>query len=120
MNYPEKVMIVELECAPFSGAKPAYRWAVRHGIVGLMSDIDTGGKGEISISRASVLKMVSGSATGKSVAPSYEISNIEILKGVAGFVTRPSDKTSMLVRILLNGVCDVNGVPLLKGGSFKS
>ena len=41
-------------------------------------------------------------------------SNIEILKGVAGFVTRPSDKTSMLVRILLNGVCDVNGVPLLK------
>ena len=47
-------------------------------------------------------------------------SNIEILKGVAGFVTRPSDKTSMLVRILLNGVCDVNGEPLLKGGSFKS
>ena len=41
-------------------------------------------------------------------------SNIEILKGVAGFVTRPSDKTSMLVRILLNGVCDVNDEPLLK------
>ena len=41
-------------------------------------------------------------------------SNIEILKGVAGFMTRPSDKTSMLVRILLNGVCDVNGEPLLK------
>ena len=41
-------------------------------------------------------------------------SNIEILKGVAGFVTQPSDKTSMLVRILLNGVCDVNGEPLLK------
>ena len=93
-----KVMIVELECAPFSRAKPAYRWAVRHGIAGLMSDVDTGGKGEVSISRASV-----------------EISNIEILKGVAGFVTRSSDKTPMLVRILLNGVCDVNGEPLLKG-----
>ena len=62
MKYPTKVMIVELECAPFSGAKPAYRWAVRHGIAGLMSDVDTGGKGEVSISRASV-----------------EISNIEIL-----------------------------------------
>ena len=192
LNYPTKVMIVELECAPFSGAKLAYGWAVRHGIVGLMSDVDTGGKGEVSISRASVLKMVSGSAVGKSVTPeihyaalmrlrdiiresfvgeihldygkvngrrsaqngfnpnvriarlygcvsfggipyrakttlklfadanektkaySYEISNIEILKGVAGFVTRPSDKTSMPVRILLNGVCDVNGEPLLK------
>ena len=59
-------------------------------------------------------------ANEKTKAYSYEISNIEILKGVAGFVTRPSDKTSMLVRILLNGVCDVNGEPLLKRGIFKS
>ena len=192
MNYPKKVTVIELENAPFKGAKPAYKWATSHGIVGLMSDVDTGGKGEVSISNASILKMVSGSAATKSITPeihfaalmrlrdiiresfvgeihadygkvngkrspanrvnpnvsivrlygcvslggimyrakttlkryvdpnektkaySYEISNIEVLKGVAGFVTRPSDKTSMDVSILLNGVCDVNGEPLLK------
>ena len=43
-----------------------------------------------------------------------EISNIEVLKGNAGDMPLPSDKTSMDVDILLNGVCDVNGVPLLK------
>ena len=58
-------------------------------------------------------------ANEKTKAYSYEISNIKILKGVAGFVTRPSDKTSMLVRILLNGVCAVNGEPLLKGASLN-
>ena len=191
MKYPKRVTIIELENAPFRGAKPAYQWATSHGVVGIMSDADTAGKGEVSISRGSVLKMVSGSATGKSVTPeihyaalmrlrdiiresfigeihpdyakrngkrsplaksnpnvsivrlfgcvsfggipyrakttlkryvdpnektkaySYEISNIEVLKGVAEFATRPSDRTSMDVGILLNGVCDVNGVPLV-------
>ena len=67
-------------------------------------------------------------------AYSYEISNIEVLtgtarivilpnvktsidprvlKGIAAPVALPSDKTSIDVGILLNGVCDVNGVPLL-------
>ena len=48
-----------------------------------------------------------------SKAYSYEISNIEILRGTAAPVARPSNKISMDVGILLNGVCDVNGVPLL-------
>ena len=48
-----------------------------------------------------------------SKAYSYEISNIEILRGTAAPVARPSNKISMDVSILLNGVCDVNGVPLL-------
>ena len=48
-------------------------------------------------------------------AYSYGISNIEVLKGNAGVEPLPSDKTSMDVGILLNGVCDVNGVPLLSG-----
>ena len=47
-------------------------------------------------------------------AYSYEINNIEILKGNCWNASQPSDKTSMSVRILLNGVCDVNGEPLLK------
>ena len=192
MKYPKRVTIIELENAPFRGAKPAYQWATSHGVVGIMSDADTAGKGEVSISRGSILKMVSGSATGKSVTPeihyaalmrlrdiiresfigeihpdrmkrdgkrspangvnpdvtvlrlygcvafgdiplrakvtlkqyvdpnekakaySYEISNIEVLKGNAGVEPLPSDRTSMDVSILLNGVCDVNGVPLLK------
>ena len=45
----------------------------------------------------------------------YEISNIEVLKGNAGDMPLPSDKTSIIgTDILLNGVCDVNGAPLLK------
>ena len=194
MDYPKKVKIVELESAPFKCAKDAVRWAREHGIVGVMSNTDTGGKGEISISGGSLSKMLSGSAVQKSVTPqihfsaltrlrdiiresfigeihpdyrkgkdgkrsasncvnvmveivvlygcvscggipfrakttlkslkdpnqptkaySYEINNIEVLKGNCRNASRPSDKTSMIdVDILLNGVCDVNGVPLMR------
>ena len=47
-------------------------------------------------------------------AYSYEINNIEVLKGNCRTSVRPNNKTSMNVGILLNGVCDVNGVPLLR------
>ena len=46
-------------------------------------------------------------------AYSYEISNIEILKGTVAPVARPNDRISMDVNSLLNGVTNVNGVPLL-------
>ena len=45
-----------------------------------------------------------------------EMSKIEILKGIRRASARPNDRISMSVDILLNGVCDVNGVPLLRGG----
>ena len=49
-------------------------------------------------------------------AYSYEINNIEVLKGTAESVIQPNDKTPMIdTDFLLNGVCDVNGMPLLKG-----
>ena len=48
----------------------------------------------------------------KTKAYSYEISNIEILRGTAESLTQPNCKISMNVSILLNDVCDVNGVPL--------
>ena len=48
-------------------------------------------------------------------AYSYEISNIEILRGYGGTEAQPRDKISIDVGILLNGVCDVNGAPLLTG-----
>lgn len=136
VDYPKKVKIVELESAPFKCAKDAVRWAREHGIVGVMSNTDTGGKGEISISGGSLSKMLSGSAVQKSVTPQIHFSaltrlrdiiresfigeihpdyNIEILKGNCRNASRPSDKTSMIdVDILLNGVCDVNGVPLMR------
>ena len=191
LRYPKKVNVVDLAPAPFKCAKEAVFWAKGHGVVGVMSDVDTNGKGVVSISIASIRKMVSVSAMSKSVTPgihyaalmrlrdiiresfvgevhpdrmkkggkrsaangvnpdvtvlrlygcvsfgdfpfrskvtlkryvdvnespkaySYEISNIEVLKGNAGDVPLPSDKTSMDVGILLNGVCDVNGAPLL-------
>ena len=194
VNIPATVNVVELENAPFNNAKNARQWAIDHGVVGKMSDEDTKGKGEISISRSSLDKMLSGSALRKSVTPaihfsalmrlrdiiresfvgylhpdylkinevrspengvnpdvriavfygcvsmgglpfrakttlklhrdvsqptnaySYEISNIEVLTGNAEPITlRPNIKTSMDVSILLNGVCDVNGAPLLVG-----
>ena len=191
VKIPKAVAIVELDGAPFRNTREAMAWAASHGIVGLMSDVDTRGKGEISISLNSIRKMASGSAVLKSVttaihyaamvrvrdiiresfvaeihpdfkkvagirrvgnpvnplvdiailyggvsfgeipyrakttmkichergrrskAYSYEISNIEILKGNAAPVARPSNRTSMSTKILLNGVCDVNGRPIL-------
>ena len=191
IKIPKAVAIVELDGAPFRNTREAMAWAADHGIVGLMSDVDTRGKGEISISLNSIRKMASGSAVLKSVttaihyaamvrvrdiiresfvaeihpdfkkvagirrvgnpvnplvdiailyggvsfgeipyrakttmkiyhergkrskAYSYEISNIEILKGNAAPVARPNNRTSMSTKILLNGVCDVNGRPLL-------
>ena len=194
MNYPKKVNIIELENAPFRNSEDADAWARSHGVIGLMSNVDTGGKGEVSISARSIDKMLSGAALKKSVTPaihyaalmrlrdiiresfigevhpdykknvdgrrrvtnevnraveiavlygcvsssgipyrakttlklhydknqptkaySYEINNIEVLKGTAESVIQPNDKTPMIdTDILLNGVCDVNGVPLLK------
>ncbi len=194
MKYPKRVTIIELENAPFKCAKDAIAFAKGHGIVGVMSNADTGGKGEISISIRSLAKMLSGTAVQKSVTPavhfsalvrlrdiiresfigevhpdyakgpdgkrrkgngvndrvtiavlygcvstgglplrakttlklhkdpnqptkaySYEISNVEVLRGNAECAIQPSNDTPTFdVCILLNGVCDVNGAPLLK------
>ena len=192
MNYPETVNIIDLAPAPFYCAKDAIIYAKSHGIVGVMSNADTNGKGEVSISVLSIRKMMNQSALRKSVTPalhyaalvrlrdiiresfiaeihqdrmkrngkrsadfgtnpevailrlygcvsfgdlpfrskvtlkaytdanektkaySYEITNVEVLKGNAAPVARPSDRASTFdVNILLNGVLDVNGVPLL-------
>ena len=192
VRIPETVAIVELDGAPFRNAREARAWARSHGIIGLMSNVDTGDKGEISISVNSIRKMASGSVATKSVttaihyaamvrvrdiiresfvgeihpdfkkvggvrragnpvnrhlriavlygcvsfgeipyrakttlkiydgsrdgmkAYSYEISSIEILRGNAAHVARPNDRISMPVEILLNGVTNVNGQPILK------
>ena len=197
MKYPKRVTVIELENAPFRCAKDAEAYAIGHGIVGVMSNVDTGGKGEVFISIHSLNKMLSGSALQKSVTPeihlaalmrlrdiiresfigevhpdykkgpdnkrgpangvnqnveiavlygcvdvagipyrakttlklhkdprakvnqptkayTYEINNIEVMAGTAEPQSSPTPQTSMDTDILLNGVCDVNGVPLLK------
>ena len=194
MKYPKRVTVIELENAPFRCARDAIAYAKGHGIVGVMSNADTGGKGEISISIRSLDKMLSGTAVQKSVTPaihfaalirlrdiiresfigevhpdyakgadgkrrkdngvndrvtiavlygcvsmgglplrakttlkmhkdpkqptkaySYEISNVEVLRGNAEYAIQPSNNTPTFdVSILLNGVCDVNGAPLMK------
>ena len=189
VKIPGSVNVVELETAPFKKYSEAKRWARDHGIVGVMSDADTNGKGDIAISVSSISKMLCGAAVRKSVTPaihysalvrlrdiiresfvaeihpdyrkiggkrsasnpvngkvdiavlygcvalggidyrakttvkiftaspaaskaySYEISNIEILRGYVGTEVQPRDKISIATHILLNGVCDVNGVP---------
>ena len=38
---PKEVTVVELESAPFKNAREALKWAKSHGIIGVMSDVDT-------------------------------------------------------------------------------
>ena len=45
MNYPRRVNIIELENAPFRNSEDADAWVRSHGVIGLMSNVDTGGKG---------------------------------------------------------------------------
>lgn len=54
VKIPEVVRIVELEPASFKNVKEANAWVRDHGVIGLMSQVDSGGKGEISISARSV------------------------------------------------------------------
>ena len=82
MKYPKKVTVIELENAPFRCAKDASAWAREHGIVGVMSNADTGGKGEISISGGSLSKMLSGSAVLKSVTPQIHFSALMRLRDI--------------------------------------
>ena len=127
IEYPEYVNVVELETAAFKCAKDADAWARSHGIVGLMSNIDTGGKGEmveivvlygcvsfggIAYRAKTTLKDLKypGQPTK---AYSYEISSIEVLAGNCRVVTRPNTIASMSVNILLKDVLNVNGEFLL-------
>ena len=44
VKIPEVVTIVELENAPFKNALCARSWALAHGVVGLMSRVDSGAR----------------------------------------------------------------------------
>jgi len=93
MTFPTTVNIIDFAPAPFNCARDAIAYAKSHGIVGVMSNADK---------------------NQPTKAYSYEITNVEVLRGNAAPVARPSNNTSTFAAsILLRGVCDVNGVPLL-------
>lgn len=79
---PDEVKIVELESAPYKTCIEAKAWVREHGVVGLMSNVDSGGKGEISISIASIVKMISGSAMRKSVTPVIHLAALARIRDI--------------------------------------
>ena len=116
MTYPSTVKIIELEQAPFRNSADADAWARSHGVIGLMIDVLYGcvSYGDIPYRVKTTLKRYYN-RTDPTKAYSYEITNVEVLRGTVAPIARPSDKNSTFdVTILLNGVCDVNGEPLLK------
>lgn len=194
---PRSVPILQLDPAPFSTVADAKTWLREHSPVGIMTNAETNGKGEIRISGTSIGKMLSASALKKSASPaihfaalarlrdviresfcaechpdfakvdgfrnpqnsanplvaihvlygcatdgsriyrikttlkealdqsdplraySYQINNIEVLVGTEGPVALPSANTPMDVSILLQSVCDVNGVPIADRSSDR-
>ena len=82
VKIPEAVNVVELETAPFKKYSEAKRWARDHGIVGVMSDADTNGKGDIAISVSSISKMLCGAAVRKSVTPAIHYSALVRLRDI--------------------------------------
>ena len=82
IEYPEYVKIIELAPAPFNCARDAIAYAKSHGIVGVMSNADTNGKGEVSISLSSLDKMLSGSAVRKSVTPALHYAALVRLRDI--------------------------------------
>lgn len=79
---PDEVRIIKLESAPYKTGFEARTWVREHGVVGLMSNVDTGGKGEISISIASIDKMISGSAMRKSVTPVIHLAALTRIRDI--------------------------------------
>ena len=80
--YPRSVNVVDLAPAPFNCARDAIDYAKSHGIVGVMSNTDTNGKGEVSISLSSLDKMLSGSAVRKSVTPALHYAALVRLRDI--------------------------------------
>lgn len=82
VSIPPSVTVIHLETAPFRNAADAKDWSLSHGIVGKMSNEDSRGKGEISISITSLEKMLSGSALRKSVTPDIHYASLMRLRDI--------------------------------------
>ena len=119
ISIPDKVVVVELESAPFNNAEQAKAWACMHGIPGLMSDVDTKGKGEIAISLKSLDKMLSGSALRKSVTPSIHFSALmrirDIIRESFVYDIHPDYRKINGVRSIENGINAMVEIAVLYG-----
>ena len=96
MNLPEddwrewRISAMELDCvrfslvqagpAPFKSSDAAIEWAVAHGIVGMMSEMETGGKGRGGISKNSIREMLNPSQVGKSASRDVHYAALTVLR----------------------------------------
>nr|MBQ6739425.1 hypothetical protein [Synergistaceae bacterium] len=68
-NLPQhKFTITNTEAASFNNVEDALKWAKDNGIIGLMSDSETNGKGEINISTSSIREMLNPRQRAKSAS----------------------------------------------------
>lgn len=72
--------LVQASPAPFKSSDAAIEWAVTHGIVGMMSELETGGKGRVCISKNSIREMLNPSQVGKSASRDVHYAALTVLR----------------------------------------
>ena len=72
--------VVAASVAPFKSSDAAIEWAVAHGIVGMMSEMETGGKGRVGISKNSIREMLNPSQVGKSASREVHYAALTVLR----------------------------------------
>ena len=63
-----KFAVVPVALAPFTSSDGAIEWACENGVVGMMDDAETGGKGAVLISKTSIREMLNPAQVGKSAS----------------------------------------------------
>ena len=72
--------LVQASPAPFRSSDAAIEWAVAHGIAGMMSETETGGKGRVGISKNSIREMLNPSQVGKSASREVHYAALTVLR----------------------------------------
>lgn len=75
-----RFLLVHASPAPFKSSDAAVEWAVTHGIVGMMSEMETGGKGRVCISKNSIREMLNPSQVGKSASRDVHYAALTVLR----------------------------------------
>ena len=87
--------LVRTRQVPFNSQKAALLWAKENGVIGTMTNTETGGKGEISISAASVAEMLNAQQRIKSASNELHyaaVANIRDLIRAGEIADRHSDR----------------------------
>ena len=77
-----RFLLVHAGPAPFRSSDAAIEWAVAHGIVGMMSETETGGKGRVGISKNSIREMLNPSQVGKSASRDVHYAALTVLRDI--------------------------------------